>query len=253
MALAEAKTKIDESINSGKMLIVIGECFVQYQGRAGSKLPKGKRMLLVKGDKSFAIHQNTKLRPINYMMNASASVVLDSEKKALVISALKRKPKEKIDIFFYNIDFVESFEIEGEKELRLFGSERELSDLLMQDLSVLEKGLVALKKEQILRKGIIDIMAEDKDKNLVVIEVKRRRADLNSIRQLHSYMHQVASLKGRKTRGIICAPSIGKPSMELLEKYGLEYCKLDYEIHNPRAEIKGLEKKQSTLFGLEKK
>ena len=63
--LSDAKQKIDQSINSGRMLIVVGECFVQYQGRAGSKLPKGKRMLLVKGDKSFAIHQNTKLRPVN--------------------------------------------------------------------------------------------------------------------------------------------------------------------------------------------
>jgi len=35
-----------------------------------------------------------------------------------VISALKRKPKEKIDIYFYSIDFVDSFEIEGDKELR---------------------------------------------------------------------------------------------------------------------------------------
>jgi len=247
--LSDAQEKIKTGIDSGKMLIVIGECFVQYQGRAGSKLPKGKRMLLVKGDKSFAIHQNTKLRPINYMMNAQASVVLDSEKNALVISVSKRKPKEKIDIYFYSIDFAESFDVEGEKELRLFGSERELSDLLMQDLSVLEKGLIPLNKEQMLRKGTIDIMAEDKDKNLVVIEVKRRRADLNSVRQLHSYMHQVESIKGRKTRGILCAPSIGKPTSELLEKYGLEYCKLDYEISNPHAEIKGLEKKQKTLFG----
>ncbi len=246
--LAEAKDKINASLNSDKMLIVIGECFVQYQGRAGSKLPKGKRMLLVKGDKSFAIHQNTKLRPINYMMNASASVELNSEKKALVISAVKRKPKEKLDVFFYSVDFVESFEIEGEKEIRLFGSERELSDLLMEDLSVLEKGMTALKKEVPLRKGVIDIFAEDKDKNPVVIEVKRRKADLNSVRQLHSYMQQVELLKGKKTRGIICAPDIGKPTRELLEKYGLEYCKLDYEISNPHAEIKGLQKKQSTLF-----
>ncbi len=246
--LAKARDKIKAGIDSGKMLIVIGECFVQYQGRAGSKLPKGKRMLLVKGDKSFAIHQNTKLRPINYMMNATASIELDSKKQCIIVTATKRKPKEKMEVFFYGIDFADEFEIEGEKELRLFGSERELSDLLMQDLSVLEKGMVPLKKEQILRKGIIDIMAEDKNKNLVVIEVKRRRADLNAIRQLHSYMKQVESIKGKKTRGIICAPSIGKPSMELLEKYGLEYCKLDYEISNPHAEIKGLQKKQSTLF-----
>jgi hypothetical protein len=246
--LADAKEKIDSSLNSGRMLIVVGECFVQYQGRAGSKLPKGKRMLLIKGDKSFAIHQNTKLRPINYMMNASTSVALDNEKECLVVSAIKRKPKEKLDVFFYGVDFVGSFDVEGEKELRLFGSEKELTSLLMQDLSVLEEGLIPLKKEIPLRKGIIDILAEDKEKNAVVIEVKRRKADLNAVRQLYSYVKQLELIKGKKTRGIICAPSIGKPTRELLEKYGLEYCKLDYEIHNPKAEIKGLQKKQSTLF-----
>ncbi len=251
--LAKAKEKLDSFLNSGKMIVVIGNCFVHYQGRAGSKLAEGNRMLLIKADNSFAIHQNTKLRPINYMMNAQSSTKIDSEKNCLVISAFKRKPKEKLEVFFNQIDFVQAFEIEREKELRLFGSERELSDLLMQDLSVLEKGLTALKKEQPLRKGIIDIIAEDKDKNLVVVEVKRRKADLNAVRQLYSYVKQVETIKGKKTRGIICAPLIGKPPMELLEKYGLEFCRLDYEIYNPKEEIKGLQKKQSTLTELYKK
>ena len=55
---------INEAINSKKMLSIIGNCFVEYWGRAASKLPKGKRMLLIKGDSSVAIHQNRLLRQL---------------------------------------------------------------------------------------------------------------------------------------------------------------------------------------------
>ncbi|MFH1545467.1 MAG: endonuclease NucS [archaeon] len=243
--LSDAKKLIEGILNKREMLLVTGECFVRYQGRAGSKLPKGKRMLMVKADKSFAIHQNRFLRPVNYMMNAVVSTKL--KENVLVIEALKRKPKELIEVFFYSVDFVKGLEIEGEKDLSLFGSEKELSDQLMQDLSLIEPGLKPLKQESPLRKGVIDILAEDSEGSIVVVEVKRRRADLNAVSQLQRYMKQVEKIKGKKTRGILCAPSIGKHSMELLERSDLEFYKLDYEISNPKAEIKGLQKKQKGI------
>jgi len=167
---------------------------------------------------------------------------------ALIISALKRKPRELIDVFFYNIDFVQSFSIESSIDLRLFGSEKELSNQLMQDLSFLEPGLKPLQQESPFRKGVIDILAEDALGRLVVIEVKRRKAEYAAVSQLHRYMKQVEKIKGKDTRGVLCAPEIGKNAMELLEKYGLEFYRLDFEIGNPKAEIKGLQKKQKTIF-----
>jgi hypothetical protein len=118
----------------------------------------------------------------------------------------------------------------------------------MEDLSFLEPGLAPLKQEAPLRKGVIDILAEDAEGNLVVVEVKRRKADLNAVTQLHRYMKQVEKIKGKKTRGILLAPEIGRHSMELLENYGLEFCSFDFEISNPKAKIMGIHKKQKTLF-----
>ena len=60
-------------------------------------------------------------------------------------------------------------------------------------------------------------------------------------------MDQVKNMKGKETRGILVAPEIRKNAHELLEKYGLEFFHLDFEIGNPKAKIKGLKKKQQTL------
>ena len=137
--------------------------------------------------------------------------------------------------------------MKDDQELRLFGSERQLSDLLMQDLQLIEEGLIPLQQESPLHKGTIDILAQDKDKNLVVIEVKRRDAQLNAVSQLKRYVDEIGKRKNVKTRGILCSPSISETALKLLEENGLEYYKLDYEIGNPSAKIKGLQKKQNTL------
>lgn len=227
--------------------------YVEYWGRAASKLPKGKRMLLIKGDSSFAIHQNRLLRPVNYMMNARIGTRLDNN--ILTLYANKRKPVEKITVSFYSVNFAKAFEMNESRDLRLFGSEAELSEQLMEDLSFIEPGLKPANQECPFRKGVIDILAEDLEGNLVVVEVKRRKADYKAVSQLYRYMKEVEKLKDRKSRGILVAPKIQKKARELLEEYGLEYAKLDFEIANPKAKIKGVTKKQSTLesFSNEKK
>ncbi|MFH1235219.1 MAG: endonuclease NucS [Candidatus Diapherotrites archaeon] len=247
MQLPEAKAAIEEALQKKHMLCLIGNCFVEYWGRAASKLPKGKRMLLIKGDLSFAIHQNKLLRPVNYMMGAAISSEIRDG--ALVVSAQKRKPAEKITVSFYDVGFAQAFEMEDSQDLRLFGSEAELSNELMEDLSFIEPGLKPANQECPFRKGMVDIVAEDAQGNLVVIEVKRRKADYKAVSQLYRYMKEVEKLKGRKSRGILLAPDIQKKAREMLEEYKLEFAKLDFEIGNPKAKIKGVKRKQCTLEG----
>lgn len=246
MDFSAALSQISQAINAKKMVIVVGNCYVEYWGRAASKLARGQRLVMIKGDNSFAIHQNRLLRPVNYMMNARIhSEVLGDN--SFLLSARKQNPKEEIKVFFYKIDFVYDFLMDAPADLRLFGSERELSDQLMNDLSFIEPGLVAIKKEDVFRKGIVDIIAEDAAGNLVVIEVKRRKADFAAVTQLQRYMQQVQKMKGKKTRGLLLAPDITKAALELLENNKLEFFKLEFEIGNPSAKIKGAQKKQPTI------
>ncbi len=246
MDLSTAKTRIETAIAAKHLTSIVGNCSVEYWGRAASKLPSGKRLLLIKGDYSFAVHQNRLLRPTNYMMNARIACELQAQ--GLVLLASKTKPKETIKAIFSEIEDVQAYAMEESDDLRLFGSERELSNELMQDLSFLEAGLRPLNQEEVLRKGLVDILAEDAQGRFVVIELKRRQADFSAVQQLKRYMDEVQNLKNKKTRGILIAPGIRKNALELLEKYGLEFCKLDFEIQNPKARIKGIQKKQQTLF-----
>jgi len=245
MDLKQAQHQILEAISRKDLLMIVGECYVEYWGRAASKLPRGKRLLLIKGDSSFAIHQNRLLRPTNYMMGARIGAELKDG--ALVLSARKTKPKETITATLYSVEGIHSYPLRESADITLFGSERELSDQLMQDLSFLEPGLKPLNQEEVFRKGVVDILAEDAEGRLVVIELKRRQADYNAVMQLKRYMQQVEKIKGRETRGLLVAPSIGKNAYELLQRNGCEFFNFEFEIGNPKAKIKGLQKKQETL------
>lgn len=247
MELEAAKESLDRALARKDLIMLIGDCRVQYHGRAASNLPTGSRLLLIKGDGSFAIHQNKLLRPTNYLMANSWSTRMEDGK--LVIAATKRAPKESLTVTLEKIEMLNLHTMEDKKsDFKLVGSERELSNQLMDDLEVLEKGLKPLKQESHLRKGMIDILAEDKDGNLVVIELKRRQADYDSVMQLHRYVHEVKKTKGRTTRGILVAPEIRKTAMELLKNNGLEYRSYQFDVSQPKATIAGIEKKQKTIF-----
>ena len=102
-----------------------------------------------------------------------------------------------------------------------------------------------------MRRGTIDILAEDSHGHLVVIEVKRRSAGLDAVTQLHRYVNELRQRKGCVVRGVLCAPSITDNALKMLQKEGHEFRRLDYVVRNPRAEIKGLQKKQKELSAFE--
>ena len=166
----------------------------------------------------------------------------------LKLSSIRRKPKEKIEVIFKTISFVSTHKMHDNQSIRLFGSENQLSELLLSDLHLIEKGLVPVKKEQVMKKGTVDIMAKDSHGRLVVIELKRRKAELNAVSQLSRYVEETKKLKNTQVRGILVAPEITPGAQKYLERENLEFFKLDFSIGNPSAKINGLESKQKTLF-----
>ena len=249
MELKQARDAVHDAVHRKDLVVLVADCAVEYWGRAASKLQRGKRLVVIKGDGSIAIHQNRHVRPTNYMLAPTLSVEL-AEKEGetfLLLKAVKAKPKETLNIEVYGVEFLHAAEMTESHDLRLFGSEKELSNSLMESLDFIEAGLKPMKQESPLRKGVIDILAEDSKGRLVVIEVKRRTADFEAVTQLERYMKEVHKMKNRETRGILVAPDIRKHAMELLGSTGLEFFKLDFEIGNPHAKIKGLESRQMKL------
>jgi RecB family endonuclease NucS len=253
MQFHEAREKILSAINNKHLCIIIGECDVKYVGRASSTLPLGKRLVMIKADLSVSIHENRLIRPTNYMMDAKISCEIEEntdpdekKEKVLVLTAKKLKPKETITVKFSSIEAVTQYDLPQSNDLRLTGSEKELNDALMEDLSFLEPGLKPINQQEVFRRGICDIVAEDSRGRLVVIELKRKQADYAAVSQLKRYAEQVNKLKGIETRGILLAPSIRKSAMELLKSYGLEYFSYDFEI-GERSKIKGIGKSQMKI------
>ncbi|MDP2666141.1 MAG: endonuclease NucS [Candidatus Diapherotrites archaeon] len=247
MNLEAAKRRLDNALARKDLVMLVGECKVKYQGRAASNLAYGSRLLLIKGDGSFAIHQNRLLRPTNYLMSSHWSTSL--EEGRLIVSATKRNPKETLIVSLKDVEMLQVHTMEDrDDDFKLVGTEKELNDQLMGSLDVLEKGLRPLKQESVLRKGLVDIMAEDTNGNLCVIELKRRQADYNSVMQLQRYVHEVRKQKNAKVRGLLVAPTIGRQALELLKGYGLEYFSYTFDVTQPRVTIDGIDTKQRTIF-----
>ncbi len=312
MDLGEGKAVVDASLGLGKLCLLVGHCHVHYHGRATSKLSEGDRLLVIKPDGTFLVHQGSKMAAINYqgpgavvtaeMQSGGAGhsglvgegsgrgLPVDGNRMdlagkgrglpgegggkrlvgaggsragsgcgsaglpgvggqaVLVVKAERQKPvREVIEVMFDSLQFAQGFTLKDDSSLKLAGSERQLADLLEQDLGVIEPGLKSLGKEASTLKGAIDIVAEDSTGGLVAIELKRRSAGLDAVTQLARYVKELSHRKGSKIRGVLCSPEITPNALKMLEKEGLEYFKLDYEIASSEAKIKGLQKKQKIL------
>ncbi|MEM4255178.1 MAG: endonuclease NucS [Candidatus Norongarragalinales archaeon] len=247
MEFKQAKKAVEDALSKKKLVVCLGNCSIRYKGRAASKLSEGDRLLVIKHDGTFLVHQSTGMKAINYQ-GPGARVSVGEEGGALVVRAERTKPlHEVIEVRFKRIDFCDSFTMRDDTKLQLFGSEKELAQILMQDLQLIEKGLVPLKGESDVKRGSIDILAEDAAKNLVAIELKRRSAGLDAVTQLKRYVEQLQKRRGKRVRGILCAPEITENALKMLSSEGFEFFKLDYEIQNPSAKIRGLQKKQKVL------
>jgi len=88
-----------------------------------------------------------------------------------------------------------------------FGLEKDLQNALRNNIGQLEQGLKIVDggTEKTTKAGRLDILAEDKDGNPVVIELKAGQAPAGSVEHVLSYMSAVGEEYGRPVRGIIVA------------------------------------------------
>lgn len=247
----EAARVVNKALEERRLCVLLGNCVIRYEGRAASKLSEGDRLVIIKPDGTFLVHQKNRMTAINYQ-GPGARVSVQTSPDAFFVKAERSKPlRETIEVRFNTVQFADCFEMRDDSKLKLFGSERQLAELLMQDLHLIEQGLAPLKQESEVRKGTIDILARDAVGRLVVIEVKRRSAGLDAVTQLSRYVRELAHRKNEVVRGILCSPAITPNALKMLEEGGLEYFKLDYEVANPSARIRGLERRQKALSEFE--
>ena len=69
-------------------------------------------------------------------------------------------------------------------------------------------------------------MLRGKDGRIIVVEVKRSLADVDSVYQLKRYVEYYSAL-GLDVRGVIAAPKISPKALKLAQKFSLSYVKVE--------------------------
>lgn len=216
---------VDSALSSEAMLTIFARCRVHYDGRAKSELGSGDRVIIIKPDGAFLIHQSKKREPVNWQPPGSF-VTVGERDGVIILRSVRRKPKEILEVELEEVYLVSLFKAEDYEELALTGSEAEMAELIFENPEVIEPGFKPLYREKPIKHGIVDVLGVDKDGSLVVLELKRRKADLHAVSQLKRYVEALSKEHGN-VRGILVAPSLTSGAKKLLEKESLEFRKLE--------------------------
>lgn len=224
--VSEAENLAKEALSHSKTLLIVGNCWVHYTGRAKSKLDPGERILIIKEDGSLLVHRAAGYEPINWQPPGCIFHV-QTRDKILEVHAVRKKPSESVKIFFDRIIMASAFNLLDAGEFSLYASEEDMHRAILLKPSILEEGFKPISYEKKVEPGFLDVYGVDKDGRLVVVEVKRKTAGKDAVLQLAKYIEAIKSRADREVRGILAAPNIARDVQRLLATLGLEFKTLD--------------------------
>ncbi len=222
----KAAQTIRRAFTERKALIIIGNCYVDYQGRANSKLESGERIVIFKEDGSVLVHRPTGYEPVNWQPPGCLFSVREAN-KALQIRASRRKPLESVKISFNHIYQVSVLSLVDRGEFSLYASEEDMQQAILLKPSLLEHGFKPITYEKKIEPGFVDIYGTDKNGKFVVVEIKRKTAGREAVLQLAKYVDSIRNMVHREVRGVLVAPSMAKGVQRLLVTLGLDFKALD--------------------------
>jgi len=222
----EAEKAVKEAISQRKTLIAIGNCWVQYLGRAKSKLEPGERILILKEDGSLLVHRSVSYEPVNWQPPGCIFNV-QAKDNLLEIRAIRKKQAESVRVYFDKIYFISSMTLVDVGEFALYASEEDMQKAILLEPSLLEEGFKPISYEKKIEPGFVDVYGIDSNGKLVVVEIKRTTAGKDAALQLAKYVDAIKEKTNRNVRGILAAPRIAKDMQRLLVTLKLEFKHLD--------------------------
>jgi len=229
-SIDEAATILEQAFRSRSLVLFIGKCRVDYEGRASSTLSWGERITIVKQDGSVLVHRPVGYEPVNWQPPKCMLKVSHEDPGELVVIASRSQPKETVSIEFQEITLVTTGELSDPGEFALHVTEEQMKQAILIAPDLVEEGLKPLEEEKSLRNvGFTDIYAADAKGNLVVVEIKRNPATKDAVLQLEQYLETLRKKVNRPLRGIIAAPELRKSAQPLLTSLKLEYVRLPPE------------------------
>ena len=225
-AVEEVEVAVEEAVSQHKTLIIVGKCWVNYIGRAKSKLEPGERILILKEDGSLLVHRSMGYEPVNWQPPGCIFHVQVRD-NLLEIRAVRQKPRESVKVFFDKIHMVFASHLVDSGEFSLYASEEDMHKAILLNPLLLEEGFKPISYEKKVEPGFVDVYGVDKNGKLAVVEIKRKTAGKDAALQLAKYIDAIRGKSNREVRGILAAPDIGKDVQRLLVTLGLEFKSLD--------------------------
>ena len=226
-SIDEATELLDKAFRSRKLALIIGDCRVDYEGRASSILDWGERITLIKQDGSIMVHRPLGYEPVNWQPPKCLLRVARDNSNVLTVIATRPQPRETVSIEFRKIAMVTTGDLADSGEFSMHVTEEQMKQAILIAPDLVETGLKPLEQEKSLRDvGFTDIYAEDSKGNIVVVELKRNPATKDAVMQLQRYLDTLRKKVTRPLRGIVVAPELRKSAQPLLESLKLEYVQL---------------------------
>jgi len=222
----EATELLQNSFAKHEPALVVGNCRVEYEGRASSTLDWGERIVIVKADGSILVHRPTGYEPVNWQPQGCFFQVDVPSEGQLRIRAFRRQPREVVNIYFDRIRLIFSSRLDDSGEFYLHVSEEEMKDALLSRPEMLEPHFNPIDYERKVEPGFVDVYGVDKDRNLVVVEIKRNPIGRAAVLQLKRYIDAIRKETGQFARGIVVGPSMRKGAKTLLTTLDLEFKQL---------------------------
>ncbi|MBL7055667.1 endonuclease NucS [Candidatus Woesearchaeota archaeon] len=245
MELNKFVESLQESLKKNHSILLVANCTITYSGRAESHLPAGDRIVIIKPDKTTLIHQHKGATPVNYMKEGSV-VIANYNGENAVVNVENLPLKEYLNVAIHEVHHFHSQVLEDDKKLRLAGTEKDMSLLIMKTPTLISKDFEPLSMEEHTKYGFIDVFGHDKKGNLVVVECKRQNGDLSAVTQLRRYVEKMKKLKGvENVQGVLACPKISPNALKMLEDWGFKHA-----VVRPPSYLQKYDKAQQKLSSL---
>lgn len=218
-----------------------GNCAVDYEGRAASKLTWGERVLMIKADGSVLIHRRSGYEPVNWQPPKCQFHISVEDGKLLSILATRQKPRESLKVLFDDVSVALAVTLTDEGEFAMHVTEEQMKQAILIDPSLVEAGLKLISEETKMGdSGFTDVCAEDAQGRLVVVEIKRNPASREAALQLNRYVQTLRKRVNRPVRGILAAPELKSGTSTLLARLGYDFRAVSpercFQVLKPRAD-----------------
>ena len=244
---------IEEGLRKKATILLFACCRVSYEGRALSELDYGERIIMMKPDGCFLIHQDNKVDPVNWQPPKPRPRAYIKD-EILFLESHRRSPPERLEVEVRKVHYANYNLIEDYEELERAGYEKDMGDMIWEKPHIIEEGFRPSVREYATEHGFIDILGKDSEGNLMILELKARKAGIAAVKQIRRYLSDFENrenkeIKGKtgekqKIRGLLVAPSIGDDALELLEEEGIEFVAVE-----PPRELKKDKKVTLDAFG----